>query len=68
MRPSNTALAAGAAFDGARRKMIKEVDRPRQIQSLQPLGKLRPNALQRFHFGEERVEDFGTHVSPSLRA
>src|SRR4051812_14462819 len=41
--------------------MIKQVDHPREIEPLQELGDLRPDAFQRLHFREQRVEDFRPH-------
>jgi hypothetical protein len=39
----------------------ENVDDPLEPEPLQGLGKLRPDALQRLHFGEQRVEDVGAH-------
>ena len=45
----------------AGRQMVEQVDDPRQVEPLQQLGDLRPDALQRLHLGEQRVEDFRAH-------
>ena len=46
--------------------MVDEVDDPRDIEPLERLPDLWPDAFQRFHLGEQRVENFGPHF-PSLR-
>src|SRR6185503_16924846 len=44
-----------------RRQMVKQVDDALHTELLEQPGDLRPNALQGFHLGEQRVEDFGPH-------
>ena len=49
------------ALDRAGRQMVGKVDRARQVEPRQRLGDARPDALQRFDFGEQGIEDFGPH-------
>ena len=63
LRPSSAALARRRAhpLDRAGRQMVEQVDDAGQVEPLELLGDLRPDALQRLHLGEQRVEDVGPH-------
>src|SRR3712207_9525436 len=39
------------------RQVEQEVDHPLQAQPVERLGQLRPDPLQRLHFGKQRIED-----------
>ena len=42
--------------------MVEQVDDAADAELLEQLGDLGADASQRFHFGEQRVEDFGPHI------
>jgi hypothetical protein len=48
-------------LDCAGRQMVQQVDEAAEAELFQQLGDLRPDAFQRLHLGEQRVEDFGPH-------
>jgi hypothetical protein len=50
------------ALDRSGRQMVESIDDAKNIQPLLRLGELRPDAFQRFHFGEQRVEDVRPHA------
>ena len=64
LRPSS-AGARGRRFDPfdrACRQVVEQVDDARQVELFEQLRDLRPDALQRLHLGEQRIEDFGAHA------
>ena len=55
LAPRLRSIDAGRQMDRARSTTRVEVE------PLQRLGELRPDALQRLDLGEQRIEDFGAH-------
>ena len=48
--------------------MIKNIHDTGQVELLELLGDLRPDALQHLDLGEQGIEDFGTHQRSRCRA